>query len=123
MNQFVDITATQHARIYGLYPRKGTIAVGADADLALWDTQRELTVTDEMIHDNVGYTPYAGRRLKGWPETVIARGEVIVDRGELRAERGRGRFLARQGGDAAAPLGRDVPEIAQMAAWGTPFPR
>ena len=122
-NQFVDITATQHAKIYGLYPRKGTIAVGSDADFAIWDVDRELTITDDLVHDNVGYTPYAGRSLRGWPETVVARGEVIVAEGELHAERGRGEFLARGTPDAARPLGRDVPEIEQMAAWGTPFVR
>lgn len=123
LNQFVDITATQHAKIYGLHPRKGTVAVGADADLAVWDPNRRLTVTNEMVHDNVGYTPYAGRQLTGWPETVLSRGEIIVADGELHAERGRGRFLARGALDSAAPLGRDVPEIEQMAAWGTPFQR
>lgn len=123
LNQFVDITATQHAKIYGLYPRKGTIAVGSDADLAVWNPEAELTITNEMMHDNVGYTPYAGRRLKGWPETVLSRGEVIVADGTLRAERGRGRFLARTSLESAAPLGRDVAEIEQMRAWGTPFER
>ena len=123
VNQFVDITSTQHAKIYGLYPQKGTIAVGSDADLAIWDTDRQLTITHEMIHDNVGYTPYAGRELVGWPETVLSRGEVIVENGELQAERGRGRFLARGRLDSAEPLGRDVPEIEMMAAWGTPFRR
>lgn len=121
--QFVDITSTQHARIYGLYPRKGTIAVGSDADLAIWDPNTELTITHEMIHDNVGYTPYAGRRLRGWPETVLSRGDVIVADGALHAEPGRGQFLARHDLEAARPLGRDVPEIAQMAAWGTPLQR
>ncbi|MCP3990691.1 MAG: dihydropyrimidinase [Actinomycetia bacterium] len=123
VNQFVDITSTQHAKIYGLYPRKGTIAVGSDADLAVWDPDRELTITNEMVHDNVGYTPYAGRHLRGWPETVVSRGEVIIADGELRAERGRGQFLARTSLEAAKPLGRDIPEIEQMAAWGTPFLR
>ncbi len=123
LNQFVDLTATRHARIYGLYPRKGTIAVGSDADFAIWDTERELTITDELVHDNVGYTPYAGRRLKGWPETVVSRGDVVVADGTLHAERGRGRFLPRGTPDAAVPLGRDVPEIQQMTAWGTPFTR
>ena len=123
LNQFVDLTATQHAKIYGLYPQKGTIAVGSDADFAIWDTDRELTITDDLVHDNVGYTPYAGRRLTGWPETVVSRGEVIVADGTLHAERGRGRFLPRGTPDAARPLGRDVPEIEQMATWGTPFIR
>jgi len=122
-NQFVDITSTQHARIYGLYPRKGTIAVGSDADLAIWDTDREIEVTDDMVHDNVGYTPYAGRRLTAWPETVVSRGEVIVEGGEFLGERGRGRFLPRGALAAATPLGRDVPEIEQMTTWGTPFRR
>ena len=71
----------------------------------------------------MGYTPYAGRCLTGWPETVLSRGEVIVDGGELKADRGRGTFLARAELDAARPLGRAVPEIEQMAAWGTPFQR
>ena len=113
INQFVDITATQHAKIYGLYPRKGTIAVGSDADFAIWDTERELTITNEMIHDNVGYTPYAGRRLRGWPETVVSRGEVIVADGELRAERGRGRFLARTPSDAANRSGGMCPRSSR----------
>lgn len=123
VNQFVDITAAQHAKIYGIYPQKGTIAVGSDADFAVWDTERQLTITNEMIHDNVGYTPYAGRELTGWPETVVSRGDVIIEDGELNAERGRGQFLARGSLESAAPLGRDVPEIEQMAAWGTPFNR
>jgi dihydropyrimidinase len=123
VNQFVDITSTQHAQIYGLYPKKGTIAVGSDADLAIWDVERELTVTNEMVHDNVGYTPYAGRRLRGWPETVLSRGEIVIADGELRVDRGRGQFLARSGLESAEPLGRDVPEIQQMAAWGTPLER
>lgn len=123
VNQFVDVTATQHARLYGLHPAKGTIAVGSDADLAVWNTDREIVITDDLVHDNVGYTPYAGRRLHAWPETVVSRGEIIVDGGRLRAERGRGRFLHRGPLASAAPLGRDVPEIAQMAAWGTPLRR
>src|SRR5439155_22550876 len=55
LNQFVALTATNHAKLYGLYPRKGTIAVGSDADLAIWDPEREVTVTAGMLHDNVGY--------------------------------------------------------------------
>ena len=122
-NHFVDITSTQHARIYGLYPRKGVIAPGSDADLAIWDTDRTLEVTHQMVHDNVGYTPYAGRVLRGWPTTVMSRGDIIVDDGQLLAERGRGSFLKRGELDSAAPLGSVVPEIEQMAAWGTPLER
>jgi len=119
LNEFVRLTSTAHAQTYGLYPQKGTIAPGADADIAIWDPDRELVV--ESTHDNTGYTPYKGRTLNGWPVTVLSRGEVIVEDGKLHATRGRGRFLARQTSDALQPLGRDVPEIAQLKAWNTPL--
>jgi len=119
LEEFVNLTATRHAETYGLYPRKGSIAVGADADLAIWDPEK--TVLIEQTHDRTGYTPYRGRRLKGWPVTVLSRGELIVQDGKLSAERGRGRFLAREPSDALRPLGREVPEIAQLKAWKTPL--
>ncbi len=93
LTQFVALTATNPARIYGLYPRKGTIAVGSDADLTLWDPAREVTISNEMLHHNVDYTPYQDMRVRGWPETVISRGELVVDEGEMIAEKGRGEFL------------------------------
>ncbi|MFN0160736.1 MAG: amidohydrolase family protein, partial [Burkholderiales bacterium] len=95
-NQFVALTSTNHARMYGLAHRKGAIAPGLDADIALWDPERFTDVRAAMLHDRVGYTPYEGRRLTGWPTTVVSRGEVIVDAGALHAERGRGHFLARK---------------------------
>ena len=119
VQEFVNLTATRHAQTYGLYPRKGTIAVGSDADIAIWDPEK--TVTVEQTHDRTGYTPYKGRRLKGWPVTVLSRGEVIVEDGKLSAERGRGKFLAREPSEALRPLGRDVPEMAQLKAWKTPL--
>jgi dihydropyrimidinase len=121
LEEFVNLTATRHAQTYGLYPRKGTIAVGADADLAIWDPDRKVRVTRELVHDNTGYTPYEGRELTGWPTTVLSRGEPIVDNGNLSAPRGRGQFLAREPSDAAQPAGRAVPELAQLAAWKTPL--
>ncbi|MGH6719534.1 MAG: dihydropyrimidinase, partial [Alphaproteobacteria bacterium] len=69
--RFVQVTATNHAKLYGLYPRKGTIAPGADADIAIWDPDREVTVTADHLHDKAGYTPYEGRRIRGWPTTLI----------------------------------------------------
>lgn len=114
LNGFVALTATNHAKIYGLYPRKGTIAVGSDADIAIWDPQREVTVTSAMIHDNVGYTPYEGRRLTGWPVTVLSRGRVVVEDGKLHAERGSGQFLRCETPASAQPLGRTVPELAYV---------
>ena len=117
--EFVNLTATRHAETYGLYPRKGTIAVGSDADIAIWDPQK--TVVIEQTHDRTGYTPYKGRKLKGWPVTVLSRGEVIVEDGGLVAKRGRGRFIVREPSEALRPLGRDVPEMEQLDAWGTPL--
>jgi dihydropyrimidinase len=119
LEEFVNLTATRHAQTYGLYPRKGTIAVGSDADIAIWDPEKAVTVS--ATHDGTGYTPYKGRSLKGWPVTVLSRGEIIVNEGKLSAERGRGRFLAREPSDALRPLGRDVPETAQLKAWRTPL--
>ncbi|MGE0310257.1 MAG: dihydropyrimidinase [Lautropia sp.] len=123
LEAFVELTSTSHARLYGLAPRKGAIAVGADADLALWNPNAKRTVTASMLHDAVGYTPYEGRVLTGWPEIVVSRGEVIVENGELHAARGRGRYLAREPAESARPAGLQVPEIAQLDAWGTPLPR
>lgn len=93
INEFVALTATNHARMYGLLPRKGCIAVGADADIALWNPDLKVTLSRTMLHDNVGYTPYEGREVQGWPEIVVSRGRVIVEHGELHAERGSGQFL------------------------------
>lgn len=95
IERFVAVTSTNHARTYGLHPRKGTIAVGADADLAVWNPDREVQVAASMLHDQVGYTPYEGRTLRGWPEIVTSRGRIVVRDGSLHAERGSGRFLKR----------------------------
>lgn len=93
LNRFVELTATNAAKLYGLYPRKGTIAIGADADIVIWDPDRRVTITNDILHHNVDYTPYEGRQIAGWPETVISRGEVVVQGNELRAKPGRGAFL------------------------------
>ena len=106
LEKFVELTSTSPARIYNLAPRKGSIAIGADADVVLWNPDREVTLADDLIHDRTNYTPYAGRRIKGWPETVLRRGAVIVEDGKLNASAGSGKFLARNGGEAAKPSGR-----------------
>ena len=111
IQQFVALTSTNVAKIYGLLPRKGTIAVGSDADIAIWDPDLEVTVTWDLLHDNVGYTPYEGRKLRGWPVTVLSRGRVAVEDSELKVERGSGQFLPRYLSDAAQPLNRLVPEM------------
>jgi len=95
IHQFVALTAGNHARLYGLAGRKGEISVGADADIAIWDPEEKRTITWEMLHDNVGYTPYEGRVIQGWPTTVVSRGRVVVQDNTLHAERGSGQFLRR----------------------------
>ncbi|MDH3691512.1 MAG: dihydropyrimidinase [Gammaproteobacteria bacterium] len=111
LQQFVALTATNAARLYGLYPRKGSIAIGADADLAIWDPDKEVVVSAANIHDRVGYTPYEGKPLTGWPVTVISRGRVVVDDGELLVDRGSGEFLPCDHPAPAKPLGRTAPEM------------
>ncbi len=91
--QFVALTATNPAKMYGLYPRKGSIAIGADADLAIWDPNREVTIANELLHHNVDYTPYEGVRVRGWPVTTVSRGEVVWADGVFSAAPGRGQFL------------------------------
>jgi dihydropyrimidinase len=93
LNQFVALNSTNAAKIYGLYPRKGTIAVGGDADIVIWDTEREWTVTHSLLHDQCDYTPYEGMRIKSWPELTLSRGEVVWNGKEPTVTPGRGRFL------------------------------
>ena len=95
LNEFVNLTSTAAAKLYGLYPRKGTIAPGADADVVLFDPAREVAISAEMLHQNCDYTPYEGFVVKGWPRTVLSRGEVIVRDGLFVGREARGRYLAR----------------------------
>jgi len=93
LSTFVAISAANPAKLYGLYPRKGTIAVGSDADLVLWDPDREVTITRSLLHDNSDYTPYEGTRVKGWPVMTFSRGDLVARDGEVLVQPGRGRFL------------------------------
>jgi dihydropyrimidinase len=93
LNQFVDITTTTPAKLYGLYPRKGVIALGADADIAIWDADRRVTIRNEMLHHAVDHTPYEGMQVTGWPVVTISRGEVLCADGEVTSKAGRGKFL------------------------------
>lgn len=96
LNRFVALSATNHAKTYGLYPRKGTIAVGADADIALWDPDRKLTLTHAMLHDGTDYTPYEGMEITGWPVSTLVRGRFVVRDGELVGAPGLGTYLPRE---------------------------
>jgi dihydropyrimidinase len=95
LQDFVALTATNHAKMYGLFPRKGTIEVGSDADIAIWDAHKRVTLTASMMKDNVGYTPYEGMTVTGWPETVLSRGRIVVQDETLKVTRGTGKFIAR----------------------------
>lgn len=118
VQDFVRWTSTEPARIYGLAPKKGSIAIGCDADIVIWDPEKSVTFSDEAVHDKAGFTPFAGRSVKGWPVTVIRRGEVIVSDGKLHAAAGSGRFLARAAGEAAIPTGRLSPEFDHARNFG-----
>jgi dihydropyrimidinase len=96
LNQFVEVTSTAAAKLFGLYPRKGTIAPGADADLVLFDPKDEVTIKAGALHQNCDYTPYDGMQVRGWPRTVLSRGEAIVRDGQFVGSEGRGRYLKRE---------------------------
>jgi dihydropyrimidinase len=96
MNRFVELTSTSPAKIFGLFPRKGTVAVGSDADLVVWNPELELVLGHATLHMNVDYNPYEGRRVRGAPELVLSRGEVIVEGGRCSAKPGRGQYLPRK---------------------------
>lgn len=93
LRSFVEITTTTPAKLYGLYPRKGVIAVGSDADLAIWDPDKVVTIRNEMLHHAVDHTPYEGMQVRGWPVVTISRGEVVYADGVVSSSAGRGRFL------------------------------
>jgi dihydropyrimidinase len=118
LEKFVELTATAPAKIYGLHPRKGAIAVGADADIAIWDPDREVTLTDDGLHDNVGYNPFAGRTLRGWPETVLRRGDVIIADGKLQAAPGSGQLQLRGCAASMRPTGKLSPEFDPATNFG-----
>jgi dihydropyrimidinase len=94
-NQFVAVLSTNQARIYGMYPRKGALVPGADADIVLWDPELSITATAENRHGNVDYTPYEGRALYGGPASVYVRGSLIYKDGEIVGEHGSGEFIER----------------------------
>ncbi len=93
LNEFVDLTTTRPAKLYGLFPRKGVIAVGSDADFAIWDPDKRVTIRNELLHHAVDYTPYEGTEVRGWPIMTISRGEVVYAEGEVMSRAGRGQFL------------------------------
>ena len=95
LNQLVNVTSTAAARLFGLYPQKGALAPGADADLVLFDPSRNVTISAVSLHQNCDYTPYEGWSVAGWPRSVLSRGQVIVQDGRFVGAAGRGRYLKR----------------------------
>ena len=100
-NRFVELTATNPAKIFGLYPRKGTIAAGSDADLVIWDAQAQKTMSWRGNHGRVDHNVYEGWQLTGLPQKVLVRGNLLVDGESWHGEPGGGSFLPRQ---AHAPI-------------------
>ena len=105
LDEFVRLTSTNPARLMGLAPRKGMIAIGADADLALWDPAKKVTITNALMQHAVDYTPYEGLEVTGWPVATIRRGDVVMRDGTVQAEPGTGRFLPRGPYAFIAPRG------------------
>jgi dihydropyrimidinase len=110
LNRMVELLATNPAKLFGLYPRKGTIAVGSDADVVVFDPARKHTISASTHHSKTDYSLYEGTEVTGTPEIVLLRGQVLVDNGELVAKPGVGQFVRR------AKFGQElVPERAAVA--------
>src|SRR6202035_3736339 len=95
LNRFVELVSTTPARLFGLYPRKGELAPGSDADVVIWDPDAEHTISSKTHHMRVDYSMFEGFRVKGNARTVLSRGEVVVDKGSFLGRTGRGTFLKR----------------------------
>jgi dihydropyrimidinase len=104
LDRFVELTSANAARLFGLYPRKAAIAVGSDADLALWDTQQRRIIDGAHMHSRAGYSVYDGWTVQGWPRFVIRRGQIVLSDGSSTARPGQGRWVRR---DPLAP-GQDL---------------
>ena len=97
LNRFVELTSTSPAKIFGLYPRKGAIAPGADADIVVFDPERKVTLSAKTLHMKVDYSPYEGRQVTGAPDVVLSRGRVIVEGNRFVGRAGDGSFIKRKG--------------------------
>lgn len=95
LSRFVELTCTNTAKLFGMYPQKGTIAIGSDADLVVWDTETRRTIAGAAMQSNAGYSVYDGREVQGWPVYTISRGEVVLEDSEVTAQRGRGQWVRR----------------------------
>ena len=101
VNRFVEIVSTASAKIFGLFPKKGTIAVGSDADIVIFDPDEEMTISAKTHHMNVDYSAYEGMKVRGVTKTVLSRGQLVIDEGKYVGRAGSGKFLQR--GPAFSP--------------------
>ncbi len=95
LNRFVELTSTSPAKIFGLFPRKGTIAPGSDADIVVFDPNRTITLSVKTLHMNVDYSPYEGRQVTGATDTVLSRGRLVIEDGKFVGHAGAGSFIKR----------------------------
>ena len=95
LNRFVELTSASPAKIFGLFPRKGTIAPGSDADIVVFDPNRTITLAAKTLHMNCDYNPYEGRQVTGATDTVLSRGRLVIENGAFVGRRGAGAFLKR----------------------------
>ena len=95
VNRFVELVATTPAKLFGLYPRKGTIAVGSDADLVIFDPKREHTISAKTHHMRVDYSMFEGIKVTGMPDVVLSRGRVLVEGDKFLGRPGQGEFIKR----------------------------
>ncbi len=96
LNRFVELTSTNPAKLMGLYPQKGSINIGGDGDIVVFDPSATMILRQKDLHMNVDYNPYEGREVKGVPTTVLSRGKVIIDQGKYLGKVGEGQFVPRQ---------------------------
>jgi dihydropyrimidinase len=116
LNQFVALTATNPAKLFGLYPQKGSIAPGFDADLVLWDPNKQVIISNDLMQHVMDYTAYEGMTVTGWPVATIRRGEVVMRDGVVQAAPGSGRFLARGPYELIRPTG-NLPDGFDASAY------
>ena len=110
LNRMVELLCTNPAKLFGLYPRKGTLAVGSDADVVVFDPEKRVTISAKTHHSRSDYNLYEGTEVQGSPEVVLLRGNVIVEHDELLAKPGSGQFVKR------ARFGEELKQTAYAAS-------
>jgi dihydropyrimidinase len=95
LNRFVELTSTAAAKMFGMFPKKGTIAVGSDADIVIFDPNKDQTISAQTHHMNVDYSAYEGRTIRGVVDTVLSRGKVVISQGDFKGKAGDGQFIKR----------------------------